>query len=931
MNSDAGEWVERLAAEPSEAARRHLCAACPGVPAEAFAVLQGRLLQLAYADTGQAERLAQCGQWMAESIGDTSTRGIAERGSGHVAYVRGQYTAAAAHYRRAVQLLDEAQADVEVARTMSSAIQTLIYLGAYDEAIEWARRAHGIFAEHGDSLRLARLASNHGNIWYRRDRYELALASYEEAYQGLRLHGQPSDIAAALSNLAVCRISLGRFREALQTYLEAREHCEQHNLPLLTAAADYNIAYLHYLQGRYSRALELYHQTKLHCRAAGDPYHAALCDLDESELLLELNLFDEAGQSATSASRAFGALAMPYEQAKALAFEGLAAARLRKRKLACALLDQSAALFRASGNSFWIATLHLYRALMLEQDGKITSALASCQRAAAGYRKTGSSYRSVFCTLYRIRLLLQRGDWWQASRCLTGLRTEMPPPLQYEVSLLKGELAEASGNTAAAAVHYSEARAQLEELRGQTSTLTQRLAMVQDRCEVYHRLALLELGNPACSAHEVFHLFEQFRSRTLFESLFSGPEPGAVSDARIESLEAELHACYRRLEGLSGNQEAQREAALAPIRRRARECEDELKARFAAARPRLHSDPLDARDAITAGGMRAALPAGTTLIEYAVLRNHIYACVLDERLLQVACLGSASDVRSHLHLLQFQLARRVAASAHRPAEAAAVNHHLNIMYRQLIAPLRQWIVNPRLLIVPHRFLHALPFHALLDGERYLTDEFELQYAPSGSVFAACSGRTRKPLPPMVIGYSDANAPAIGHETSRVAEILTGAQPFLGPLATKDAFRRHAPHCGILHIAAHAVFRPDNVMFSSILLADGGVPLWELRQTPLQARLAVLSGCGTGLNQVAGGDELIGFLRAFLSAGVNQVVASLWNVHDHSTALLMDAFYGHWMETGDASMSLRKAMQVVRGEFPHPAFWAAFGVWGGKNS
>ncbi|MBL8219203.1 MAG: CHAT domain-containing protein [Bryobacterales bacterium] len=931
MNRDAGEWVEGLAAEPSEALRRQHCEGDARTLAEVFPVLQARLLQLAYANTEQAGRLAQCGEWMAEIIGDARTRGIAERGKGHIAYIRGEYAVAAAFYRRAVQLLEGAQAEVEVGRTMSSALQTLIYLGAYDEALEWADRAQCIFTKSGDALRLARLASNRGNIWYRQDRYELALDNYVEALHGLQKYGQPSDIAAALSNLAVCRISLGRFREALETYEEARRHCEQHNLPLLTAAADYNIAYLHYLQGRYSRALQLYDQTKAHCRTAGDPYHAALCDLDESELLLELNLFDEALQAALSSSEAFRTLRMPYEQGKALAFAGLAAAKLRNQKRASALLEQASRLFQAAGNSFWISTLHLHRALVLEQEGKITQALSACKRAEAGYQRTGSSYRAVFCSLYQVRLLLRRGDWWQARRYLPEVGEDAALPLRYEVNLLKGEIAESGGQRAAAVIHYGAARSQLEELRRETGTLAQRLAMVQDRCEVYHRLALLELGNVKRCDEEVFHLFEQFRSRTLFESIFTGPEQSVASDARMEQLESELHACYRRLEGMQTSQERERDPDLTPIRRRVRECEDELKAVLAAGRPRFLSDPLDARNAITAEAMRDALPAETTLIEFAVLRNEIYACILDARRIQICCLGDAAEARANLHLLQFQLARRAAGSGEQTREDTAVSHHLNALHAQLLAPMRKWIENPRLLMVPHRFLHAIPFHALQQGSRYVLDDFEVQYAPSGSVYAACSARKREPLRPMIVGFSDIKAPAIGREVDRVAEILPGASRFSGEHATREAFRRNAPDCGTLHVAAHAVFRPDNVMFSSLLLADGAMPLWELRQMPLKAQLAVLSGCGTGLNQVTGGDELIGFVRAFLSAGVNQVVASLWDVHDGATALLMDAFYKRWKETGETAMALGEAMQTLRKHFPHPAFWAAFAVWGGKNS
>ena len=69
-------------------------------------------------------------------------------------------------------------------------------------------------------------------------------------------------------------------------------------MPLLAAETDYNVAYLHYLRGEYAQALELYQPTRQHCCRVGDPYHQALCDLDQSEIYLELNLNAQGGELA---------------------------------------------------------------------------------------------------------------------------------------------------------------------------------------------------------------------------------------------------------------------------------------------------------------------------------------------------------------------------------------------------------------------------------------------------------------------------------------------------------------------------------------------------------------------------------------------------------------------------------------------------------
>ncbi len=180
-------------------------------------------------------------------------------------------------------------------RTLSGALQTLIYLSLYDQAFDWAQRAHEIFSRHGDRLRLARLDTNMANILYRQDRFEEALELYRRATAVFREIGDPQDIAISLKNMATCQISLTEFRDALATYRLAREVCVQHDMPLLVAEADYNIAYLYYLRGEYTRAIELYRATREHCHELGDAYHQGLCDLDQSEMYLELNLSEEGG------------------------------------------------------------------------------------------------------------------------------------------------------------------------------------------------------------------------------------------------------------------------------------------------------------------------------------------------------------------------------------------------------------------------------------------------------------------------------------------------------------------------------------------------------------------------------------------------------------------------------------------------------------
>src|SRR5262249_2772611 len=137
-----------------------------------------------------------------------------------------------------------------------------------------------------------------------------------------------------------------------------------------------------------------------------------------------------------------------------------------------------------------------------------------------------------------------------------------------------------------------------------------------------------------------------------------------------------------------------------------------------------------------------------------------------------------------------------------PADEA-IEGHLGELYRALIAPLRDSLTGDRLVIVPHGFLHHVPFHALMDGRRALADAFSVSYAPSASVFALCARRrARAAARSLVLGVPDRAAPHIADEVREVAARLPGAQAFVGGEATHARLRAAAPRSRFVHIATH---------------------------------------------------------------------------------------------------------------------------------
>jgi CHAT domain-containing protein len=230
--------------------------------------------------------------------------------------------------------------------------------------------------------------------------------------------------------------------------------------------------------------------------------------------------------------------------------------------------------------------------------------------------------------------------------------------------------------------------------------------------------------------------------------------------------------------------------------------------------------------------------------------------------------------------------------------------------------------------VPHGALHYVPFHALYDGEQYVTDACAVSYAPSASIYARCqqqpSGGGEGAL---VLGVPDDQAPLIEAEAQAVSAVLPDARLCIGRDATEHVLRTAGRNSRIVHIASHGYFRPENPMFSGIRLGDTYLNVYDLYRLRLTADLVTLSGCATGANVAAAGDELLGITRGLFSAGAHSLLLSLWNVHDESTASLMTRLYRRIAEGVTPVDALRDTMHEVRAEHPHPYYWAPFVLTG----
>jgi CHAT domain-containing protein len=113
-------------------------------------------------------------------------------------------------------------------------------------------------------------------------------------------------------------------------------------------------------------------------------------------------------------------------------------------------------------------------------------------------------------------------------------------------------------------------------------------------------------------------------------------------------------------------------------------------------------------------------------------------------------------------------------------------------------------------------------------------------------------------------------------------------------------------------------------------ADGVLTALEAADLDLWGtKLVVLSACDTGVGEVKTGDGVYGLRRAFVLAGSETQVISLWPVPDRGTRDVIVSYYRSVLAGGERGDALRQAqLQMLRQPATrHPYYWAGFIVSG----
>jgi CHAT domain-containing protein len=865
-------------------------------------------------------------------------------------------------YERAITLYDEA-AEIyrlngciaEQARSQVGKVNALSYLGRFAEALEIGQGTLPILEAHGQWLPLLTMIMNLGIMHGRQGKDVESLVMFDRAgelYEQLGADGK-TGWGLIQQNRAIALRNLGRFDDSIKASQLSREILNQLGENVEAARAQQGLAVTYLVLGRFNEALKMLDRARNIFLEDGRMPDTMSVELYTTDCLLELRRFSEVIEKCRYIRGLFAEIGTRQVEALAIINEAVAYTELHRYDEALASLSDARRIFEQAGNDVRAATTDLERSAVFLCLNQYSTGLALAQDCVTVFETYHLPIEKAQALIVAARAALALKQYQQADEFLKEAlqvgETLNIPTVRYQAHSLLGTLAHVQGDIEEAKMQFDWAIQEVEQLRGRLM-VEFRVGFLEDKEALYQNM--VELCIEQGQLLQGLEFVERAKSRALLDLLAYRLD--LTIQARdtediplveeLTRLRAARNQLYRRWESYTESGEKNERGWSSAQSQLQKSQQDMLVVEKQITdlwhRLLIHNAGY-ARDAalwtVHTESAQPHLKKDTLLVEYYEVHEKLIVFLLTANDIQVIEL--AADVIQIQDLIErFRLNLRAVSkrpTGHLAALTSNAQALLLRLYHLVFAPLENHLSGySKLMIVPHGPLHYLPFHALYDGNCYLLERYEISYLPNASSLRYCQEARPSTSRSLSLGYSNGGRLPHAVKEAQLIAALLDCPASDEERATLAEFYRMAPECRTIHLATHGDFRADNPLFSGLILADGWLTTMDIFNLHLKASLVTLSACQTGRNVISGGDELLGLMRAFLSAGAASVGLTLWAVEDHSTARLMESFYRKMTEGHSKGDALRNAqLQFLRqpSEFwdkqseyyAHPYFWAPF--------
>ena len=735
------------------------------------------------------------------------------------------------------------------------------------------------------------------------------------------LPSQPYLAIPVLTQIGVANVYERNFAEGQRSLDEAQQLCDSYAAPSCGDVLQAR-ALLASQRTDSASAEQLYQQSFLFARSRGDTFLEATSLLNLGDESLAAAHFDEAIDRSEAASQAAKVVDAKVVEQIALGNIGWADYRLGDSDRALELfleaekrsevndpLDQGAWLTDAgyvymSANKFDLADASFRRALEIEQGLNSKEEIYNVERALA-------------------RLAVQTGDdkaTYYAEQALAIARQSGDHLNELYPMLVEGQVAARSGDSA-------KAREIFEAVEGDP------VCPVFLKWEAEHSLAGLDEDTKQPDAADTEYraalaTFEAARNTVRHEDfqLSFLTNAASIYDDYVHFLitrgkadEALRWADYSRARTLSEGLGLLSKGASNGDR---------------AAPPALNPTEIARR-------------AKGVLLFYWLGEKQSYLWAITPQKTNLFSLPPSADIDA--------LVRRYRQSLNGPQDVLESSEEGRNLYRALVAPAKALLAGgEKVFIIPDGSLNNLNFETLVVPDpkpHFWIEDADVANASSLRVLAASfvrrNDQNKRLRRLLLIGDSVAPSkeypelPRAGEQMEDVAKHFPAKeeQVYQRDRATPAAYLGSDPEkFSHIHFVAHGTASRLSPLDSAIVLSrDSGesdtfkLYARDIVQHRLHADLVTVSACYGAGERAYSGEGLVGLAWAFLRAGAHNVIASLWEVTDASTAQLMDRFYDELGKGVSPDVALRAAkLSLLHGSAYHnPFYWAPFQLYTGS--
>ncbi len=322
--------------------------------------------------------------------------------------------------------------------------------------------------------------------------------------------------------------------------------------------------------------------------------------------------------------------------------------------------------------------------------------------------------------------------------------------------------------------------------------------------------------------------------------------------------------------------------------------------------------------------------AGTLVLAYSDLGDDTMVWIISRRGMRAVRVAAATaEVRRQVHEFTAGVRR---------GELPAAGRTLHAL---LIEPAALELAQSHeLIVVASGVLQRLPFAGLQDSAgTFLIERISLSFAsatrfaasavaPQGSWLLVADPAIDKRRFPDLVQLAGAH-----DEVSAIRSIRPRSVVLSSDAASKTAVLIGLQLASAFHFAGHARLTSRAPALSHLVLARSTdsattsmLTAEEIQRLDLRRlQLVVLSSCGTSQSRSGRDTADNGLSAAFLSAGANSVVSSLWEADDKGTATIMARFHEELVAGRPVSASLRESQRAAIAGGGSIRSWGAFRV------